>query len=181
MDTIQRKPTYTGSSTNKLTNPSEFLENPLVDHLKTSTTSQLSTHLSNLRTTVVDPYIITPLSTVLATTSTTQTSDIISIILLIAVLYISLRVLDYARRVILWWMFLVLRMTFWGTLVLVALYVYQVGLEKAGQDFGWVLGIVQGFVEDFHHRANAAAAAAAQPPGSKQDYRGIPAGSWGWK
>lgn len=79
-------------------------------------------------------------------------------------------------------MFLVLRLTFWGSIVLVALYVYQVGLEKAGRDFGWVVGVVQGFLEDFHHRANAAAtAAAAQPTGSRQNYGGSSGGSWGWK
>lgn len=87
--------------------------------------------------------------------------DLISIILLAIILLISLKVLDYARRVIMFWVLLAFRLVFWGTVLGLAWYVYRVGVENAGRDLGWAWGVVVGFVEDWQRSAAAAAAAAA--------------------
>lgn len=62
-----------------------------------------------------------------------------------------------------WWISMAVKFIFYSSIILAGLYVYRVGIQAAGRDLGWVLGLVEGFVEDFHTRANAAAAAAANP------------------
>lgn len=87
--------------------------------------------------------------------------DLISIILLAVILLISLKVLDYARRVIMFWVLLAFRLVFWGTVLGLAWYAYRVGVENAARDLGWVWGVVVGFVEDWQRSATAAATAGA--------------------
>jgi len=79
--------------------------------------------------------------------------DLVQILILAVILFISLKVLDYARRVIVFWVMLVFRLVFWGSLLGLGLYVYRVGVENAGRDVGWVWGVVMGFVENFQARA----------------------------
>lgn len=83
--------------------------------------------------------------------------DLVSILLLAIILLISLKILDYARRVIVFWVMLALRLVFLGTALGLAWYVYRVGVENAGRDLGWVWGVVEGFVGDFQSRGAAAA------------------------
>lgn len=140
-------------------NVQNAFQNPIFSYIKDSTQSNLATQFSTLRKDIIDPYLLTPLSTLLV--STTGTNDLFSVLILLGILYVSFRLLDYARRVIMWWVFLIIRVTFWGTLALLALYVWRVGFVVAAQDFGWAWGMVEGFVLDFQARASAAAAAAA--------------------
>lgn len=65
------------------------------------------------------------------------------------ILLLSLKILDYARRIVLFWVSLAIRVAFWGALAVIAWYVYYAGWEKAGRDVGWVWGVVMGFAEDF--------------------------------
>jgi hypothetical protein len=81
--------------------------------------------------------------------------DLVQILILAVILFISLKVLDYARRLIMFWVVLAFRLVFWGSLLGLGLYVYRVGVENAGRDLGWVCGVVMGFVEDFQARAAA--------------------------
>jgi len=104
-----------------------------------------STHLLHLRSTYLDPYIIQPLSSLLASSSL----DLVSVLLFALILLISLKVLDYARRVVVFWVLLVFRLLFWGSLIGGGLYVYNVGLEKAVIELGWLWGVIQGFIEEF--------------------------------
>jgi hypothetical protein len=57
------------------------------------------------------------------------------------------------------WVMLIVRLTFWAAVVGVGVWVYNVGVEKAVQDAGWFWGVVQGFLEDFVVNANAESAA----------------------
>lgn len=75
--------------------------------------------------------------------------DLLSILLLAVILLVSLKILDYARRVIVFWVVLVFRLVFWGSILGLALYIWRVGVENAGRDLGWVFGVVEGFVGDF--------------------------------
>lgn len=80
--------------------------------------------------------------------------DLISILLLGIVLLLSLRILDYARRVVMFWIMLLLRCIFWASVLGGAYYVYVVGVEKAGREAGWFVGVVWGFVEDLVARSH---------------------------
>ncbi|KAJ5894004.1 Nuclear pore assembly and biogenesis protein APQ12 [Penicillium taxi] len=139
-------------------NVQNLLQAPAVSYLRTTTQEQVTTHLSNLRTTYMQPYIITPISTFLSSTSGVVMPDLLSIFLLALILIITLKVLDYARRVIMFWVSLAFRLVFWATLLSVAWYIYRVGLQDAGRDFGWAWGLAEGFVQDFQARTAAAAA-----------------------
>ncbi|KAJ5091826.1 Nuclear pore assembly and biogenesis protein APQ12 [Penicillium alfredii] len=173
-----------------------LLQHPSINYLRTSTQAQVTTHLANLRTAYVQPCLIEPLSSFLASTASWSTAampDLVTVVLLGVLLLISLRILDYARRLIMFWVVLALRLVFWGTLLGFAWYVYRVGVENAGRDLGWLWGIVLGFVEDFQARsaaaaananANANAANAGSGPGVGAAWgagRGANRGSsWGW-
>lgn len=99
---------------------------------------------STIRTTYLEPYLITPLSRLLAS----STPDLVSVLLLLLVLVVSLKVLDYMRRVVMFWVMLAVRVVFYGSVVALGCYVYSVGVEKAGRDLGWLLGVLWGFGEE---------------------------------
>ncbi|KAJ5098814.1 hypothetical protein N7532_005815 [Penicillium argentinense] len=141
-----------------LENFQNLLQHPLVAHVKDKSMSQLAMQLTFIRSAYVDPYVIDPLSSFLA--STTGSVDIFSVLILVAILYISLRILDYARRVIMFWVFLALRLVF----------------GNASRDLGWAWGVVEGFVEDFQARS----AAGSGRPGASS-YGNIPTWSSGKK
>ncbi|KAJ5832272.1 Nuclear pore assembly and biogenesis protein APQ12 [Penicillium riverlandense] len=139
-------------------NVQTLLQHPSVTYIATSTQEHLTTHLSHIRTAYVQPYLIQPLSSLLASTASSSSAmpDLLSILLLAIILVISLKILDYARRVIMFWVSLAFRLMFWGSILGIALYVYRVGVESAGRDLGWLWGVVEGFVEDFQARSSAA-------------------------
>ncbi|KAJ5740634.1 Nuclear pore assembly and biogenesis protein APQ12 [Penicillium malachiteum] len=157
-------------------NLQSFLQHPTISYLRSTTQGQLTTQLSNIRTAYVQPYLIAPLSTLLTTTSTTAMPDLLTVLMFVTILFISLRILDYARRLVMFWVMLAFRVFFWGSLLGLCWYVYTVGVENAGRDIGWIWGVVMGFVQDFQARA---AASAANSGGA-----GAGAGSWkkggGW-
>lgn len=128
---------------------------PLTTHptVHQLTSTPLATHLTTLRTTYLEPYLIQPLSTLLVATtnlsSTTAMPDLLSILLLAVILLVSLKILDYTRRMVMFWVSLAVRLVFWGVILGVGWYVYTVGVERAGREVGWVAGWVMGLVEDF--------------------------------
>ncbi|PKY07595.1 hypothetical protein P168DRAFT_316085 [Aspergillus campestris IBT 28561] len=110
---------------------------PLTLNLPTIMSPSMTTHLTTLRETYLNPYLIDPLSKLLASSC----PDYISVLLLIAILYISLKILDYARRVVLFWVRLVVRVLWWSAIFASGYYVYSVGLVQTGRDVGWVLAV----------------------------------------
>ncbi|OAX80169.1 hypothetical protein ACJ72_05503 [Emergomyces africanus] len=119
--------------------------------------SVFTIHFESVSQKYLQPYIFSPLQTLL-----NSPPDFTSFLALCVILFISLKVLDYARRVITFWVMLVFRLAFWGSVIGVAYYVYIVGWERAGREAGWLLGLLQGFVEELS--ANGAEGARGQAP-----------------
>ncbi|KAK5712640.1 hypothetical protein LTS12_027891, partial [Elasticomyces elasticus] len=95
----------------------EYLQ-PLTTHpLATQLmTNSVSTHLSALRTDYLNPYVIEPFSSLLVTISSSETKmpDLLSILILAVLLLISLKILDYTRRMVMFWVRLAVKLVFWG-------------------------------------------------------------------
>lgn len=100
-------------------------------------------HFQSMRDTYVEPYVLQPLSGMLS-----SPPDIFSILILLAVGIVSLKILDYTRRVITFWVVLVFRLAFWGAILGTAWYAYTVGWEKASRDAAWAFGLLEGFVQE---------------------------------
>lgn len=86
--------------------------------------------------------------------------DLVSLIALAFILLVSLKVVDYAHRVIVFWVSLGLRLAFWGLVALVVYYAYTLGLAECLRDFGWVAGVIDGFAEafrDYVHKGGSTA------------------------
>ncbi|KAJ5382920.1 Nuclear pore assembly and biogenesis protein APQ12 [Penicillium concentricum] len=137
------------------------LQNPTFTYLQTTTQDHLTTRLSHLRAMVLQPYLIEPLSTFLSSYSSSM-PDLLSIFLVAVILFVSLKIIDYAYRVVMFWVTLAFRVVFWGSIIGIGWYVYSVGIENAGRDLGWIWGVVYGFVGDFQEKSKIAAAAYAQ-------------------
>lgn len=127
-------------------------QHPLLTNLTTAP-EILSTHLSTLRTTYLDPYILSPLSSLL----TSSTPDLVSVFLLLLILFLSLKILDYTRRMVLFWVWLVFRVVFWGVILAVGYWVYSVGVERAGMEAGRAFGVVKGAWEEFERGVDGSA------------------------
>ncbi|EOD47094.1 hypothetical protein GTA08_BOTSDO05432 [Neofusicoccum parvum] len=61
--------------------------------------------------------------------------DLASITLLVVVLLVSLKILNILYRAVMFWITLAFRLVFWGTVVVVGLFVWSRGVEGAVQDF----------------------------------------------
>ena len=70
--------------------------------------------------------------------------DIVTVVVLVLVAWISLRVLDILRRQIVYWISVALKLLLWAAVALIGFYVYQRGVEQSLEDFGWVLGYFAG-------------------------------------
>lgn len=112
---------------------------------------------------VLQPYVIEPVSAFLATYSDSM-PDILSVIVLLTILLISLKIVKYAFRVVMFWVLLAFRIIFWGSILGLGWYVYNVGIENATRDCGWLWGVLSGFVGDFEQKTKTAAAAYAGIP-----------------
>ncbi|KAG2415492.1 hypothetical protein HFD88_006683 [Aspergillus terreus] len=129
-------------------------ENPTFQHLASSSATShllqlratyLDPYIAHARTAYLDPYLIQPLATML----TSSMPDIVSVLILALVLILSLKILDYGRRLVMFWVSLALRLLWWAVLLSVVWYVYTAGVEKTGRDLGWVFGAMRGFVDSF--------------------------------
>ncbi|KAJ5985328.1 hypothetical protein N7522_012524 [Penicillium canescens] len=135
-----------------------ILQNPTITYLQSTTQEHLTSRLFDLRATVLQPYLIEPLSTLLTSYSSSM-PDLLSICLLAIIILVSLKILDYACRVIMFWVVLAFRLVFWGSLLGMGYYVYRVGVEDAARDLGWLFGVVAGFVGDYVEKSQGKAAA----------------------
>jgi hypothetical protein len=119
-----------------------------------SSTSSFST-LDAFQRDYIAPYILSPLQSLLpgtrSTTSRSSTNsggmpDLLSILALIVIAFVSFRVLDYVRRVVMWWIMLALKLCLLLLFVQVGWYVSQYGWEKTLSDADWAWGILEGFL-----------------------------------
>ncbi|KAJ5794109.1 hypothetical protein N7457_000708 [Penicillium paradoxum] len=136
------------------------LQNPTFAYLQSTTQDHLTENLSHLRTMVLQPYLIEPASAFLATYSGSM-PDVLSVLVLIVIFFVSIRILKYAAGVFLFWVFLVAKILFWGVILGVGWYVYNAGVENASRDAGRLWGIASGFVGNFEEKSKTAAAAYA--------------------
>jgi hypothetical protein len=122
-----------------------------------SSSSSSSSILNTLQRDYIDPYIILPLQNLLTGGSTESSSsrsvqgssgmpDIISLLALVVIAFISFKVLDYVRRVVMWWVMLVLKLCLILAVVQVGWYVSKYGWEKTLNDAGWAWGLLEGFL-----------------------------------
>ncbi|KAF1840774.1 uncharacterized protein K460DRAFT_321243 [Cucurbitaria berberidis CBS 394.84] len=99
---------------------------------------------------LLPPSLYNPLFTILTTTfglmRTLQTHlsplltrlvtqpDVASILALLAILFISLKILDMMYRAVIFWVNMVLRLVFWGSILLVGLWVWNRGMDGFLED-----------------------------------------------
>lgn len=114
-------------------------------------TTSVSSHLNALHVDYLNPYVIEPLSSLLYAVSSSETKmpDLVSVLLLAVILLLSLKILDYTRRMVMFWVRLAVKLVFWGLLLGVVWYGYTVGTERMGREVGMCIGWVMGLVEDF--------------------------------
>lgn len=101
----------------------------------------------------------------------TETPSLATLVLLAVLIVLSLKVLDLLRRTVLYWIGVALRLAMWGGVALLGVYVYQRGVEKSLEDFGWVVGLLVGLGEQGQQVGHAKAA------GREREARRIPKGS----
>lgn len=106
--------------------------------------SSFDVYAETVRSDYLNPYIIYPLTTLM-----NSPPDLSSILILFLVLVLSLKILDYARRIVMFWVTLALRLVLWGALLGGAYYVYTVGWQRASREAGWLIGLFEGFLEEF--------------------------------
>lgn len=70
--------------------------------------------------------------------------DMTTLALLAIMLLVSLKVLNMVRKTIVYWISMAMRLTMWGLVAAVGVYVWQRGVEQSMEDLGWVIGFVAG-------------------------------------
>ncbi|KAL3458808.1 nuclear pore assembly and biogenesis-domain-containing protein [Aspergillus heterothallicus] len=129
---------------------------PSVAHIKES---YLDPSLAHLRLSYLDPYIVQPLAHLLA-----SMPDLASVLVLIFILFVSFKVLDYTRRAVMFWVWLTMRLAWWATIISLGLYMYQAGWAKVARDLGFVFNFLVGLLEQFGHGLEESTARAGERP-----------------
>ncbi|CAF9937072.1 MAG: hypothetical protein ALECFALPRED_007096 [Alectoria fallacina] len=78
----------------------------------------------------------------------TDAPDILTLAILAIALIVSLRVLDYMRRTIMYWVGLAIRMALWLAVGGIGVYVWQRGFDQSMKDFGFIWGLLQGLGDE---------------------------------
>lgn len=130
-----------------------YINHESVSYLRDSAQQHLTSHVSQIHADFIQPYIIEPLSNLLAYSMSATGTDLTSVFLLVLTIFMSLIILDYARRMVMFWVRLVYQIMFWGVIVGTGWYVYRFGTGKTLQDAAWLLSLAEGFVGDFVHKA----------------------------
>lgn len=134
----------------------------IVDFLLPSPSSPPSSTWNSFQRDYLTPYILSPLQALFTATSssppprssinTSGMSDLVSLLALIIIAFISFKILGYVRRVVMWWIMLALKLSLLLVLVQVGWYVSQYGLEKTLNDAGWLWGLLEGFLAETNTR-----------------------------
>src|SRR2546423_7810177 len=92
----------------------------IVNFLLPSSSSSKPSTVHDFQRNYITPYILSPLQSVLTGSSSNTSSrasttiggmpDVLSILALIVIAFISFKVLDYVRRVVMWWVILALKL-----------------------------------------------------------------------
>lgn len=118
--------------------------------LPSSSSSSAHSTMNDIRRDYLEPYILSPLESLLNSgssgTAAGSMPSLISLLTLAVVAFVSFKLLDYVRRVVMWWIMLAFKLCLLLLVVQVGWYVSQYGWEKTLSDAGWVWGIVEGFV-----------------------------------
>jgi len=77
-----------------------------------------------------------------------DTPDLLTLLILAAVLVVSLRLLDYMRRWVISWITFGLKVLMWVGMAGLGWYVWQRGVEQSLEDAGWVWGLLAGLEEE---------------------------------
>ncbi|KAL4809594.1 nuclear pore assembly and biogenesis-domain-containing protein [Aspergillus unguis] len=133
---------------------------PSMAHLKQT---YLDPSLAHLRLEYLDPYVVQPLAHMLS-----SMPDLASVLVLIFVLLVSLKVLDYTRRAVMFWVWLTMRLVWWSSAIAIGLYLYNAGLEKVMRDLGFVFNFLVGLLEQFGHGLEESAARAGNGSGQNR-------------
>jgi len=75
-----------------------------------------------------------------------ENPNIVSAVIIIVLAYITLEILAFVRRVMLFWTRLALRLVFWGWIALLISFVWQRGVEKTVTDVSQWAGYTYGMV-----------------------------------
>lgn len=86
----------------------------------------------------------------------TKKPDLASIVLLLIILFLSLRILNMLWRAVMFWVRLAYRVVFWGGLVMAGLWIYSRGVDGAVEDVGYWTGIWTKEYEYWKDQAEAA-------------------------
>ena len=123
--------------------------------LPSSSSSARSSTLNTFQRDYITPYILSPIQSLLTGTANTSSSrsstnsggmpDLLSLIALIVIAFISFKVLDYVRRVVMWWIMLALKLCLVSVAALVGWHVSQYGLEKTLNDAAGAGGLLEAF------------------------------------
>lgn len=82
------------------------------------------------------------------TTVPTTSAELASLAIFVLVLFTTFKVVDYVRRMIMFWVFLAIKLVAVLALAQLALYVYTYGIEKTLNDLGWAWGFVESLMEN---------------------------------
>lgn len=78
----------------------------------------------------------------------TTSAELLSLTLFALVIFTTFKVVDYVRRMIMFWVFLALKLVAVLVLVQLALHVYTYGIQKTLSDLGWAWGFVESWMEN---------------------------------
>lgn len=78
----------------------------------------------------------------------TDAPNVLTLAILAIALIVSLRVLDYMRRTIIYWVGLAIRIGLWLAVSGLGVYVWQRGFDQSVEDFGYVWGFLQGLGDE---------------------------------
>ncbi|KAJ9647790.1 hypothetical protein H2199_001565 [Coniosporium tulheliwenetii] len=98
-------------------------------------------------------------------TRVTTNPDLTSILLLLALLFLSIKILDAAARALLFWVRLAVRLAFWGALAVGGLWVWTRGVEGTVEDLESLGRVWMGEYERFKEAGREG------PPGRGWDQR----------
>ncbi|KAI9738595.1 MAG: hypothetical protein M1834_008099 [Cirrosporium novae-zelandiae] len=78
--------------------------------------------------------------------------DLSSIVLTLLAIFLALKILGMAVRTVWGWALFIFRLAFWGSLVVVGIWVYIRGLETTANDLGWIWGLVNQSIKEEEKR-----------------------------
>jgi hypothetical protein len=75
--------------------------------------------------------------------------DVATILALLAIFFISLKILDMMYRAVMFWINMAIRLVFWGSLVVLGMWVWQRGVEGFVEDISGLVEHWSGEYEKF--------------------------------